>query len=161
MWADEKKPDAFLGGNAKWERLKGDDEAQGELETQRLIHLGKIARRKNQAEFRAKLSEAYGNRCAVTGCSIRRVLEAAHIRVGTRVDYNQRDNGIFLRADLHALLDAGLITLAEDGTKIEVKNELLHDDSFYGALNGKSVFRPDYGGPSQKNIQHHRRRFGF
>jgi len=41
--------------------------------------LASIVRRRGQAEFRKKLLAAYRGRCAVSGCDVEDVLEAAHI----------------------------------------------------------------------------------
>ena len=65
-----------------------------------------------QAEFRERLMEAYGECCAISGCRVPEVLDAAHLRSwreGSGVG-----DGILLRKDLHALLDAGLLTISRD-----------------------------------------------
>ena len=65
-----------------------------------------------QAEFRERLMEAYGECCAISGCRVAEVLDAAHLRSwreGSGVG-----DGILLRKDLHALLDAGLLTISRD-----------------------------------------------
>jgi len=64
-------------------------------------------------------------------------LQAAHIKVKKGFDDNHPTNGILLRADIHALFDAGLITLTEDGTSVQVIEKDLLKDAVYGCLDGK------------------------
>ncbi len=59
------------------------------------------------------------------------VLQAAHIQ--PYVD--ERKNGICLRADLHRLLDEGLVTI-DDDYKIIVSTRLASASKGYGDLNG-------------------------
>ena len=72
------------------------------------------ASRPNQRGFRRALLEAYGGRCAITGCDVAEVLEAAHI-----ADWRSENDpgaGILLRADLHRLLERGLLVIDSDYT---------------------------------------------
>lgn len=41
--------------------------------------LAEVARRQGQGKFRTALYEAYGGKCAISGCSTQVVLQAAHI----------------------------------------------------------------------------------
>ena len=66
--------------------------------------------RPSQAEFRERLMEAYGERCAISGCRVPEVLDAAHLRSWR--EGNGICDGVLLRKDLHALLDAGLLTIS-------------------------------------------------
>ena len=68
-----------------------------------------IARRRGQHEFRNKLLDTYGKRCAITGCDAVEALEAAHIRQYKEADLNDATNGLLLRADIHTLFDRHLI----------------------------------------------------
>jgi hypothetical protein len=152
---------AFENLNPIVERIS-DQEQEGTDEVQRLIRLAKIALRPQQSEFRMRLRELYQDRCAITRCRTAAVLEAAHIRVIRRkrsVDDSDLRNGILLRADIHALFDVGLITLTEDGSRVQANKEL--GDPLYDFLNEKEVFRPDKNAPSIDNIRHHRKRFNF
>ena len=59
--------------------------------------------RPNQRRFRERLMRDYQGRCAVTGCGVPELLDAAHLmpwRVG--------DEGILLRVDLHRMIDRGV-----------------------------------------------------
>jgi putative restriction endonuclease len=68
-----------------------------------------IKRRQGQAKFRRGLLRAYAGKCAVTGCAVEPILEAAHIRPYVGTETNVTCNGLLLRADLHTLFDLGLI----------------------------------------------------
>ena len=59
--------------------------------------------RPNQRRFRERLMRDYQGRCAVTGCDVPELLDAAHLmpwRIG--------DEGILLRVDLHRMIDRGV-----------------------------------------------------
>ena len=68
--------------------------------------------RPEQERFRKDLLKAYHGRCAVTGCDIEQLLDAAHLRPWQV--YNQVSDGILLRTDIHRLLEAGLLTIGRD-----------------------------------------------
>ena len=67
-----------------------------------------IAQRRGQSAFRNNLFDVYGGRCAITGCEVPDVLEAAHIFPYRGEDTNKVVNGLLLRADVHTLFDCGL-----------------------------------------------------
>lgn len=161
LWADPGKP---------YERLEPvvryvDVGAEGEVK--RHMRFGQMSKRPEQDVFSAYVRDAYNERCAITDCATPEAIDAAHIQVDEkdrgdeepRVDDNSIENGILLRADIHALFDAGLISLSEDGKTVDV-SERLSDES-YAFLKGKKVSPPMYSPPSRENILSHRRRFGF
>jgi predicted restriction endonuclease len=135
-------------------------EHDAQEEVARLRRMGEIATRPKQAEFRTKLRDLYGQKCAVTECTTAEVLEAAHIHVKRDRDLNDLKNGILLRADIHALLDRGLITFSLDGSRIEIDKSRL-TDPYYQFLSGREVHQPSDNAPSQEYILEHRRRFDF
>lgn len=65
--------------------------------------------RRGQEKFRKDLINAYKSRCAVTGCNIVEILEAAHIIPYRGEHTNRCNNGLLLRADIHTLFDLGLL----------------------------------------------------
>ena len=71
-------------------------------------------RRPEQRRFRRTQLEAYGGRCALTGCDVEVALEAAHV-ADWRCE-NDAGAGILLRADLHRLLERGLLVVDADFT---------------------------------------------
>ncbi len=72
----------------------------------------KVEPRPDQDAFRATLLAAYGRRCAVTGCDVPELLDAAHL-VPWRISSDPKD-GVLLRTDLHRMIDRGLARI-EDG----------------------------------------------
>ena len=77
---------------------------------------GDVPLRPNQFAFRRRVYEAWGGKCAITGCAIPDVLDAAHIGgPGAWRTGNDAGDGILLRVDLHRLYDAGKLTIDKDG----------------------------------------------
>lgn len=93
--------------------------------------LSLIVQRQGQAAFRKRLLAAYGRKCAITGCPIEQLLEAAHIMPYKGRQTNHLGNGILLRADLHTLLDLYLISIDESSMRVLVSSELNGSD--YGS----------------------------
>ena len=83
-----------------------------------------IRLRRGQPAFRATLLEAYGRRCAITGCSVEDVLEAAHITPYLGSLTNHVSNGLLLPTDIHTLFDCGLLAI-EPRTRTVVIAEAL------------------------------------
>jgi hypothetical protein len=131
------------------------DEAAQEIV--RLKRLTEQATRPDQRAFSETIRRNYRRRCAVTECVTPAALEAAHIRIQKGVDDNSPANGILLRSDIHVLFDRLLITLSEDGMRIETSPELV--DQSYAFLRTAVVTRPDQEPPSAANIREHRNRF--
>jgi hypothetical protein len=104
-----------------------------------------IIRRRGQPAFRKALMEAYGDACAITGCNLPAVLEAAHIHP-YKGDYtNVVPNGLLLRADIHTLFDLRLISIESKTMVVRVSPTL--ESTEYGKLDGCSLRQP------QKNTQ--------
>lgn len=115
-----------------------------------LIELQKsIQKRRGQKKFRDKLIEVYQGRCAITGCAVEEVLEAAHVKPYHLSQENKSENGILLRADFHTLFDLNLIIINPLTKKIEV-NKQLHSSRYYNNFNNqvllayrKNIYLPD------------------
>lgn len=92
--------------------------------------------RPEQALFRRKLFIAYNGRCVITGCSVVQALDAAH-RHGCkwREGHNTIQDGLLLRKDLHALYDAGLLRISDNGYVQLLEGALEH----YPELDGVQV----------------------
>jgi hypothetical protein len=116
-----------------------------------------IVRRRGQPEFRKTLLEAYGNRCAMTGCGCVDVLEAAHVYPYRGPDTNHVCNGLLLRSDLQTLFDLGLIGIDSEDFTIVVADSLRH--TVYGKLAGKRVCLPANSAerPNRDLLKQHRR----
>lgn len=100
--------------------------------------------RPGQSYFRAAVASAYGWRCALTGERVVPVLEAAHIRPFSDGGPNLTENGLFLRADLHKLLDEGYATVTTD-YRFKVSTKVREDYSNgreYYDLQGSEIRKP-------------------
>jgi len=102
--------------------------------------LRQIAARQGQSGFRAELIIAYGGRCAVTGCDVTYVLEAAHLHPYRGPHTNVVTNGLLLRADIHTLLDYKLWAPNPDTRAISISKSLI--DTPYCELSGKRIAEP-------------------
>jgi len=99
-----------------------------------------IVRRRGQPAFRKALLDAYGNACAITGCSLPAVLEAAHVLPYKGDHTNVVSNGLLLRADIHTLFDLGLIAIQSERMVVRVSPEL--ENTEYGRLDGSLLRLP-------------------
>lgn len=124
--------DLQRGSDGKWKAvpLSMESWAQEEAEAQaqafeqlpaldtdrdaRIWGLRAVAQRRGQPLFRARLLDAYGRRCAISGCTATEVLEAAHIQPYRGEHTHRLDNGLLLRADLHTLFDCHLLWVTPD-----------------------------------------------
>lgn len=99
-----------------------------------------IVRRQGQPAFRRRLLEAYGRRCAITGCAVIELLEAAHLIPYIGPKTNHVANGLLLRADLHTLLDLNLIAIDDANMSLLVSPKL--NGSGYERFRGKRIRVP-------------------
>jgi hypothetical protein len=115
-----------------------------------------VVLRRGQPQFRERLIGAYGARCAITGCDIVDVLEAAHIIPYRGGDTNCVANGLLLRADLHTLFDLGLLSIEPRTLTVIVHPRLRQTD--YGELHGRTLRLPEVEEmhPSQEALRAHR-----
>jgi len=114
-----------------------------------------IALREGQSGFKAALLAAYDNRCAVTGCAVKEILEAAHIRPFRGDHTNRTDNGLLLRADIHTLFDRGLLWV-DEANRVQIDERLAGSE--YGALRGKLLQLPrdPNDQPHSEHLAYHR-----
>lgn len=76
-----------------------------------------VAARRGQGVFRQRLDVYWGG-CAVTGCQVRALLRASHIKPWAQASDVERlnpFNGLLLSAHLDAAFDQGLISFTNDG----------------------------------------------
>ena len=90
----------------------------------RLRAVRQIVARRGQPAFRAALLTAYSCRCAVTGCDVKDVLEAAHLLPYRGPESNNVRNGLLLRADIHTLLDLMLLAFDPDKRTVAISRTL-------------------------------------
>ena len=102
--------------------------------------LREIVQRRGQQKFRKTLIAAYGGRCAITGCSVTPLLEAAHITPYLGPETNSIKNGLLLRADIHTLWDLGLIAVDPQSRTVWVNPEIT--DSTYRVFIGAPLTLP-------------------
>lgn len=147
----------WLKNHGLGSRLDSSDDILAEFDDEdaRLRVMSEVVRRQGQPEFRLDLMVAYDFRCAVSGCAVVHVLEAAHIRPYMGPKTNRVNNGLLLRADLHVLFDRRLLTIDNDYV-------VLLDPSVrkgpYRSLHGKALRLPvsksDW--PSKALLKKHR-----
>lgn len=126
-----------------------------DIEDRRKRTMREIAVRQGQPKFRSGLLTAYEGRCALTGCAVTEVLEAAHITPYLGSETNYISNGLLLRSDLHTLWDKGLIYLDDDYT-LRLHPRLSNTE--YVSLGGERVRLPALSAahPSVAAIRAHR-----
>lgn len=112
------------------------------LQDARTRVLREVVQRRGQRKFREELLKAYGGRCAVTGCPVVPLLEAAHITPYLGPDTNSIKNGILLRADIHTLWDLGLLAVDPNTSEVWVSPEV--DDPTYRMLAGQPLKHPSH-----------------
>lgn len=95
--------------------------------------------RRGQAKFREKLLSAYSRRCAITGCAIVELLEAAHIQPHAEEPNYSVRNGLLLRADIHTLFDLNLLAV-DSRLRIRLAPSLLKSE--YKEFEGKPLKEP-------------------
>lgn len=103
-----------------------------------------IQPRLGQGGFRLLVTDAYERRCAITGERTLPVLDAAHIKPYSLSGEHRVDNGLLLRKDLHALFDAGYVTVTpahEVRVSRRIREEFENGRDYY-ALAGHHVRLP-------------------
>lgn len=121
----------------------------------RIWEMRAVAMRRGQPAFRAALIEAYEGRCAITGCNVLDILEAAHIVPFRGAHTHRTDNGLLLRADIHTLFDLGHLTIDADNLTAIVAPRIR--ESEYGALHGRPIALPKDAGdrPNREHLLEH------
>lgn len=117
-------------------RLIDNPEAEAARAVERQRKLAEVLARPQQAKFRREVFALWGARCLITKCETLAALEAAHIHRVSEGGNDDPWNGIPLRADIHRLFDADLITLSSDGWTVSVSDA---ERSHYGDLDKRSL----------------------
>lgn len=113
--------------------------------------LSEIVRRTGQGAFRAGLIRSYRGQCAITGCAVLEILDAAHITPYLGERTNVLENGILLRTDLHTLWDLGFIAVDPQSKTIWISD--LITDRDYKKLAGKKIYLASPP-PSEKALEY-------
>lgn len=137
--------DAVSAWQAEYAAVNNDLEIEGHLDVHSLEDarwrvFSAIVQRRGQGHFRARLVEAYGGRCAISGCDAEAALEAAHVVPYLGARTNVTSNGLLLRADLHTLFDLGLVGVHCLTRTVVVSAQL--QNTVYGSLHGASIREP-------------------
>ena len=93
--------------------------------------------REGQRQFRETLMRAYQGRCAMTGCSVDKTLQAAHIMDYRGYRTNVVNNGLMLRADIHLLFDNSLLSVDPEDMRIITGTQLKNTE--YSELKGRKL----------------------
>lgn len=104
-------------------------------EDSREIALCAVRLRRGQSSFRNALIERYGATCMVTGCDVRAVIEAAHIKPYRGDSDHHVSNGLLLRSDIHTLFDLNLVGVDPTSMRIVLHPALQRTP--YGEYEGK------------------------
>jgi hypothetical protein len=96
--------------------------------------------RRGQQFFRSSLLRAYTQSCAITGCKVLAVLEAAHITPYLGPETNHITNGILLRSDLHTLWDSHLVYINPKTFHVVVHSSLRSSE--YGSFHNRPCNSP-------------------
>jgi putative restriction endonuclease len=103
-----------------------------------------VTPRLGQGAFRVLVTDAYERRCAVTGERTLPVLDAAHIKPYSHMGPHELRNGLLLRKDLHALFDAGYITVTPSlqlRVSRQIREEYENGRDYY-AMDGRELRSP-------------------
>ena len=109
-------------------------EAKQAAERQR--KLAETWARPDQAKFRAAVFARYGAKCIISNCETLEALEAAHVVSVSDGGCDECWNGLPLRADLHRLLDAEVLTLDPATWVVSISGP---SSDHYGALQGLNI----------------------
>ncbi len=85
-----------------------------------------IKQRRGQKKFRDQLLLS-NPVCAVTGCGLTDILEAAHIDAYRNASHNHISNGLLLRSDIHTLFDLNLLAINPVTEEIFFSNDALNE----------------------------------
>ena len=91
---------------------------------ERRVVTAQQVRREQQGKFREALLQAYSGACAITDVNVSEVLQAAHINPYRGKKSQVVSNGILLRADLHLLYDAHLISVEPSTLSVRLSERL-------------------------------------
>ncbi|HBJ83867.1 MAG TPA: hypothetical protein DDZ88_08370 [Verrucomicrobiales bacterium] len=83
-----------------------------------------IKLRRGQCAFRQRVLRKHGGKCLITGCNVKDVLEAAHIKsYRGPLDHNIK-NALLLRADVHTLYDLNLVAIDPQTLRVHIHPSL-------------------------------------
>ncbi|EMW0829083.1 HNH endonuclease [Klebsiella aerogenes] len=95
-------------------------------EDQRQVIERHIKKRRGQKNFRDQLLKS-NPVCAVTGCMLVDILEAAHIDAYRNDSHNHISNGLLLRSDIHTLYDLNHLAIDPDKKTLHFSKKALSE----------------------------------
>jgi len=117
--------------------------------------------RRGQGRFRRDLENRWDNQCAVTGCNLKEVNRASHIKawhLSSDAERLDGHNGILLAAHIDALFDRGIISFSAAGKMLVSKDILVAELDRIGLpMNLRKPLREE----EKTYLSHHRRTYGF
>lgn len=115
--------------------------------------------RTGQGKFRKKLLDAYGGRCALSGCGVDDVLQAAHIIDFRGQASNIVPNGLLLREDIHTLYDRSLLSVNPETLSIELNPRIMYSE--YREFDKRALCVPEDPNlrPNREYLEIHHRKF--
>lgn len=140
------------------------DEAEASAESKyqapdgdrREIAWQQIKKRRGQPQFREALLRRFERHCAITGCGLVDVLEAAHIDPYRGDGNNHPGNGLLLRADIHTLFDLDLLGIEPNSLQVELHQDIAQE---YGSVVGKTLRCAENRRPLQEALKRRYRQF--
>jgi len=115
--------------------------------------------REGGKEFRRDQITIWRGRCIVTGTTIRRVLDGAHIFRYLGEYTNHPSNGLLLRADIHRLFDSHMVGISLEASYIVVHVSPKLRQSEYWNFNVKQIAVPRGHSLAVRYVEHHYREF--
>lgn len=112
------------------------DDTPLDVYDQRKAVLRQIKQRRGQKAFRDALLSQEA-KCAVSGCEIVDILEAAHITAYKNDTHNHVSNGLLLRCDMHTLYDLDLFAIDPDSLLIYFAPHIQNKE--YARYHGKKL----------------------
>jgi putative restriction endonuclease len=112
---------------------------------ERTVRIAETKPRVGQGAFRARILDAYGRKCAVTGEKTEPVLQAAHVQPYLGPSSNHLQNGILMAQEVHTLFDEGLISITPDyeiRVSKSIRERWSNGRRFY-ECDGKSLLLPE------------------
>lgn len=117
--------------------------------------------REGAGPFRKQLLKSWSGKCAICGSRARRVLDGAHISPFLGEHTNHPTNGVLLRADIHRLFDAHLISFCFEEEKLVVAVSNALKKTEYWTMASKPIKMPEDARyrPNKKCVESHYKEF--
>jgi hypothetical protein len=140
-WNGKRRPDSEV----RFATINSDEPASaGELAFRSQRASAQVLRRPGQVAFRTAMDRTYGSKCCISGCTVAWALQAAHINPFAKSQSDDPTNGLLLRVDLHALLDANQLGISPTDFRVFLSDEACQWPD-YAHMQGKRIATPQPG----------------